>query len=312
VTADSEARGCFIGGFHSVPKTNRFSHEAMATVFEVYIAGADAEYARQAAAAVFQEVDRLEALFSRFIENSDIARIKNLACGESIVVDIDTLQCLQVAVRIYEQTGGAFDITAPAGAAMQPDSACIVSKTPSLKLDADECSVGVSASDIQIDLGGIGKGYAVDLAGRLLRQWNINSALVSGGYSSVLALGAPAETPGWPITFSNPAQPSETLARIFLCNRAVGSSGLLKGGHIIDPHSGRPVEGKRAAWVLAPDATRADALSTAFMVLESKQIECYCRRHQEVSAMVIFDGDSEQGLEGRIRWYGNYDREMRW
>ena len=90
---------------------NRFSHEAMATTFEIFIQHNDARYAGQAARAAFDEVDRLEGLLSRYIENSDICRINNLAAGESTPVNLDTFKCLEIAAKMHEQTEGVFDVT---------------------------------------------------------------------------------------------------------------------------------------------------------------------------------------------------------
>jgi len=129
----------------------------------------------------------------------------------------------------------------------------------------------------------------------LLRDWSIGTALIHGGFSSVLALDAPAMTKGWPLTLSDPHNRKQTLAYLYLQSRAVGGSGLQKGQHIIDPRTGKPVEDKRAAWACRPDAATADALSTAFMVMSPDEIEQYCLRHPEVQAMVIIkDRDTEK------------------
>ena len=105
----------------------RFSHEAMATVYEVYAAHADQQYAAQAAQAAFDLVDRLERELSRFLPNSDITRINHLAAGESTRVAATTLECLGIARHMFELTGGAFDVSIGTG-------------LPSLELDADESS----------------------------------------------------------------------------------------------------------------------------------------------------------------------------
>ena len=128
----------------------RFSHEAMNTVFEVYAAHADERYAAQAAQAAFAVVDRLEGELSRFRPNSDITRVNHLSAGESARVGEAALECLLIARHMYELTGGAFDISIGTG-------------LPSLEIDADDCVISATADGVRIDLGGIGKGYAVDL-----------------------------------------------------------------------------------------------------------------------------------------------------
>jgi thiamine biosynthesis lipoprotein len=345
-------RGALIEGM------KRFSHEAMATTFELFIVHEDERYAAQAAGAAFDEVDRLERELSRFLENSDVTRINNLPAHQPLQLGLDTFECLKIAQRIYAETNGAFDITigtllkcwrndprfrgdkftpAEAGGSHREPSpkemvrqahhpehrrrinfARMHTGTNLIQLNEAEHTIELSASPMQIDLGGIGKGYAVDRVAELLREWSIDVALISGGYSSVLALDAPQKDfrlpiadcrsknrkskienrqliRGWPLTMTNPAgdkattgrPKGEILARPSLRDRALSGSGVQKGGHIIDPRNAEPVEGRRAAWSSAPDATTADALSTAFMIMDLDEIKEYCRRHLETLAMVI-------------------------
>ena len=293
----------------------RFSHEAMATTFEVIIVHEDERYASQAAVAAFDEVDRLERELSRFIENSDIARINSMGANQPLQIGLDTFECLKIAVRIYAETNGAFDITIGSllkcwrnddGTPRRPspkeiDLARLHTGANLLQLDEAEHTVRLSASPIQIDLGGIGKGYAVDRVAELLRDWSIDVALISGGYSSVLALDAPPGKKGWPLTLTNPAGSKEILARPFLQKGALSGSGVQKGGHIIDPRTAQAVEGRRAAWSSVPDAASADALSTAFMIMDLDEIKQYCRLHPNTLAMVILDASSPLGMKNISR-----------
>src|SRR6478672_7177252 len=122
----------------------RFSHEAMATVYEVYAVHADRQYAAQAAQACFDLVDRLERELSRFLPNSDITRINHLAAGERTRVAPSTLECLVVARHMFDLTGGAFDVSIGTG-------------LESLEIDVEESIVGATARGVRVDLGGIGK-----------------------------------------------------------------------------------------------------------------------------------------------------------
>jgi len=296
----------------------RFCHEAMATTFEVIVVHEDARYARQAAAAAFDEVDRLEGELSRFIENSDITRINNLPAGVPLRLGLDAFECLQLSSRIYAETNGAFDITVGSLLSLWRNEDG-TPRTPSqeelnlarwhtgtglLQLDESEHTVQLSASQVQVDLGGVGKGYAVDRVAELLREWSIDIALISGGYSSVLALDAPADTKGWPLTLSNPDNRKQILARPYLQVRAISGSGLQKGQHIIDPRTAQPVKGKRAAWASASDAATADALSTAFMVMSPDEIRQYCSRHLDVSAMIMLESDGKDTQKEKILYFG--------
>ena len=158
-------------------------------------------------------------------------------------------------------------------------------------MDEAEHTAQLLADGVQIDLGGIGKGYAVDRVAELLREWSIDIALVSGGYSSVLALDAPDGMKGWPLTLSNPGNRKQKLTHLYLRDRALSGSGMQKGEHIIDPRTGQPIEDSRAAWAFAGDAATSDALSTAFMIMSPDEVKQYCLGHSDTLAMVIAGED---------------------
>ncbi|MBN2312707.1 MAG: FAD:protein FMN transferase [Sedimentisphaerales bacterium] len=306
-----------------IPNMRRFSHEAMATIFELMIIHEDERYARQAATAAFDEVDRLERELSRFIENSDIARINNLPVNRSLLLGLDAFECLKVSVQMYHETKGAFDITIGSLLKCWRDEEGNP-RTPSekelnfarlhtgghlIRLDEREHTIQLAASPVLVDLGGIGKGYAVDRVADLLREWSIETALISGGYSSVLALDAPPGTKGWPLTLSDPIDRTRILARPHLRAGALGGSGVKKGGHIISPRTGRPIEGKRAAWSAAPDAGTADALSTAFMVMDTDEIHRYCSLHPDRRAMVMLMEPDEKMQKDKVLHFGSWPEE---
>ncbi len=270
----------------------------MATVYEVYAVHPDEQYAAQAAQAAFDLVDRLERELSRFQPNSDITRINQLAAGAHTRVTPTTLECLVIARHMFELTGGAFDVSIGTG-------------LPSLEIDPDELVVRASTSGVQVDLGGIGKGYAVDLVAELLEDWGLERSLVHGGFSSVLALEPPADIGGWPLTLSDPRDPSRVLARLSVRQTALGASGVRKKDHIVDPRSGEPVRGRLASWVAVPrpgeaerakrgeqgegprmaPAAVADALTTAFMMLSVEEIDELCARTPGVEAWLLPDDD---------------------
>jgi thiamine biosynthesis lipoprotein len=290
-----------------VRDVRRFSHEAMATVFEVYAAHSDERYAAQAAQAAFDLADRLECELSRFRFNSDIARVNHLVAGESARVGPSTLECLVIARHMFDLTGGAFDISIGTG-------------LPSLEVDTENFQVRATTDGVQVDLGGIGKGYAVDLMAELLEEWGLQRALVHGGFSSVLALEAPAGRNGWPLTLSDPAAPSRVLARLSVRQTALGASGLRKGDHIVDPRTGEPARGRRAAWVAVPRPEKAeapedegpriaaaavtDALTTAFMLLTSEEIAALCERSPGLEAWVLPDSAGRQPGDADLLHFG--------
>jgi thiamine biosynthesis lipoprotein len=266
---------------------HRFSHAAMNTSFEIRCVHPDRGYASQAAQAAFLLVDRLEQEQSRFVANSDVSRINHLSAGEDARVSPSTMECLEIARRMHALTFGAFDISVGSGLG-------------GLDLVAEDFTVLARTGGVRLDLGGIAKGYAVDRVAELLEEWEITQALIHGGWSSVLALEPPPDSDGWPLTLSAP-EPAErrVLARISARQKALSASGTLKGDHILDPRTGGPAR-RRAAWVAVDGreagdagspATRAEALSTAFMVLAPDQVADLCRRCPGVEAWLVEEQD---------------------
>jgi thiamine biosynthesis lipoprotein len=289
----------------------RFTHGAMATTFELLILGEDARYAAQAAAATFDLIDRLEQELSRYLPDADVARINRQAPGEALRIGLAATECLELSVRVSAATGGAFDVTVgrlvdlwkrgtPAAERLAEARAATGMRL--LALDAAAHTLTVGAHGIAVDLGGVGKGHAVDAATALLRDWGIAHALVNGGGSSLATTGAPPGAKGWPLTFSHPANAERELGALALAEGGVSGSGLGKGPHIIDPRTGAPVTHTIAAWVTATTALEADALSTAFMVMTPVEVERFCAHRPEIRAMLV----AHAAGGGAIRRFGQW------
>ncbi len=263
------------------PRSQEFAAEAMATTFRVQVVADDAVYARQAAAAAFEELERLERLLSRYEESSDISRINRLSAGQRTVVAVETFACLNAAQQLKQKTGGAFDVAYASADGRD---------TASFRLDRASHTVEVLARRVQIDLGGIGKGYALDRMMRLLREWDISAAMLWASTSTVLAFGHPQLDRDWTVDFGSDGD----LRRQTLRGTALSASGTaIKGNHIVNPRTGRPAPPRRT-WVAAPTAAWADALSTAFMVMSLDEVRGCCRRDPRITAFVA--GLDEQPL----------------
>ncbi len=281
------------------PAIHRFSHEAMATVFGIWIRHEDGKYAEQAAWDAFRLLERIETDLNRFEPSSDISRLNAIAPGDRLRLGQSAFECLEQAFAVYRSTGGAFDVTAGGtkdfwnrGPSLwKRFSVRFTGSLPPigmhhLHLQIDEWTVATDAP-VRVDLGAIGKGYAVDRMLGRLAEWDLTDALVHGGASSVAAEGCGPGSRGWPVTLRHPVRKENVLARFEIENRALGASGLEKGAHIIDPATGKPAQRVLAAWAAAPQAAEADAFSTAFMIMPVGDMEACLAKHPELGALVV-------------------------
>lgn len=287
------------------PGVHAFRHQAMACTWGLAIAHARREYAQQAARIVFDEIDRLERELSRFLPGSDIARINALPAGGRLRLGPDAFECLCIARRMHVATFGAFDITIGALLAPGRPSADPPVGMNQLHIDDATRTVGVRAAGLVVDLGGIGKGYAIDRGIELLRDWNIHAALLHAGQSTVYALGRPPRQPGWRVELRDPLRQNAALREVWIADQAVSGSGaLLHGRHIIDPRTRRPAAGALGAWALAPAAAVADALSTAFMVLSPDEVQRCCAALPQVTALLLPESPGGAGKSSHRWWHG--------
>lgn len=287
------------------------SRRAMACDFTVMF---PAEYrqAVDAGCAALDEIERLEQKLTVYGGDSEVSRLNQQACERAVAVDDELFSLLQTAARLSEETGGAFDVAAGAlikawgffrGPKRVPPEAerreaLARSGMKHVELDAEARRVRYHRPGLEINLGAIGKGYAIDRALGLVRAtMNTGCVLMHGGQSSLKGLGSPPREPrGWKVQIGDPFAPGRAVASIWLRNRALGTSGsahqfFMEGGrrygHVLDPRTGWPASGLAGASVVAPTAAEADALSTAFLVLGVEPARRYCRKRPEVGAVLV-------------------------
>lgn len=278
----------------------------MATRFELALHGGDPARLRAAGEEAMREIERLEARLSLYLPTSEVAHVNARAADEPVRVSPELFELLRRARRLSEETGGAFDITvAPlmrcwgflrgTGHLPEPEKlaearACV--GMDKVVLDEAGRTVRFARAGVMLDLGGIGKGYAIEQAAELLRETGVTSALLHGGTSTVTAIGTPPGASAWQIAIPHPADarprppavppapsPSNAVSRFIatvplrdesLSVSAVwGKAFAAEGrtfGHVIDPRTGGPAGGALLAAAALPSATETDALSTALLV----------------------------------------------
>jgi len=272
---------------------HRFQQLAMNTVFEIFIAHPDFNFAQSAAHEAFALLKQLENDLSRFKENSDVARINQLQPGQSTIVSPYTFECLQLCQKLFDLTGRLFDVGQGDlydfyKGKQKPAAPLRQGSIRNLRLDRENFSVYCVKDSPSIDLGGIGKGFALDRMKEFLQDWEINRALLQGGYSSILAFGDMA----WPLSIHHIFRKDELLCRLNLKDAALGASGLAKGPHIVNPLTHQPVDPQKAVWILAPKAAIADALSTSGLILAESDLENLQRKSEIPFEFLIVTPDT--------------------
>lgn len=244
-----------------------FRHDAMMTTFSIRIAGEGHDEAAGAANDCFDYLDYLESKLSRFLEGSDIWQINHMESGDSLNISEDCYACLRLAAEAYEQTGGLFDITL--GTRIQHLKEEKPGPAPALagqiSIGSDKTAVHCIQAGRELDLGGIGKGFALDRLMQRLQDWGIQSALLSAGASTYLAFGEKA----WPVELTGDHQQHT----IELKNTALSASGTgIQGNHIVSPDEPSPSHSFKRIWITHDTATMADAWSTALMLLPAEDL----------------------------------------
>ena len=300
----------------------QFGRRAMACQFEVFFNAGQYADAADAAVHAFELIDRLEAQMTVFRDNSEIAVINRGAGRQPVEVEPRLFELLRRALELHEQTDGALDITSgpltkawgfyrrqgaiPADA----DLAEALDRVGSqyVRLDDFARSIQFLKPGMELNLGAIGKGYALDRAAAELLGAGIDDFLWHGGNSSVLARGSCglAGGDGWKVDLRHPLRPERTIAEIRLRDRALGTSGAgtqffrhggRRYGHLLDPRTGQPAEGVFSASVLASNAADADALATALYVLGPERAAAWCREHPQIGLLMVVPGAGAKQIE---------------
>jgi thiamine biosynthesis lipoprotein len=297
----------------------QYSKNAMACEFEIFFNMHQYRQSALAVAAAFELIDQLEDQMTVYRSHSEVSQINRTASGEPFEVERHLFGVLQLAMEIHRETSGAFDMTAAgltklwrfdrrSGAIPELSEIEAVRQhlgSQHVLLDAEHRTIRFAKTGIEINLGGIGKGHALDRVAQRLLEAELDDFVIHGGQSSVLARGSSTgisdcETDefsaGWQVGLSHPNLPAVRLAEITLRDQALGTSGTgrqgffhqgKRYGHIIDPRTGWPASHFLSTTVIASSAARADALATGFFVMPFEEIEAYCNSNPDVGVILV-------------------------
>lgn len=303
----------------------------MGTTYTLYLYSDDPTRAADISDEVFDEVDRIDQLLSNYRDSSELSRIDREAAAAPVTTDPEMFSFLQQALHWSQVSDGAFDITV--GRLMQawgffrhegrvPTEAELsqlraVTGWQHVLLDPAARTVHFDTPGIDLDPGGIGKGFAVDAAVRILRADGIQAAMLSAGSSTVYALGAPPGKPGWRVVVPALEGKGSNLSTITLRDTSLSSADCsqknftLNGHlycHIMDPRTLRPVEGTIQVSIVNPSATASDALSNVLFVQPPEQAIATLAAHAPESHALIVSGSTGHAHCTTFRWQQPIDK----
>ncbi len=316
----------------STPERTTEHRFMMGTIVAITVFADDAEPWRDAVESAFREIERVEALTTRYAPSSEVSRVnaradgvEGPAAGEDMAIDVELASLLDRALRVAEASGGAFDPTVGPLVDLWPlDEMVALPETGAIEdaLDrVDHARVGVDTAagllaippGFAIDLDGIAKGYAVDRAIDALREHGIEAALVDAG-GDIGLLGASPSARGWRVGVKHPREEG-ILGVVTLSEGSVATSGDyqryvtidgVRYHHLLDPATGYPTRGVLSVTVIAPRATEADAFATAVFVLGPERGLALVEASDGVEAVIVTGVDTvgevlvSEGLRGRF------------
>ena len=267
------------------------SLDAMGSTYTIALYGYDEDQMEAAVEAAFNEVRRLDRMMSNYRPDSELTEVNRNAAERPVKVTPEFFELLAKCKEYSRESDGAFDITVGPlmrvwgfyrGTGRLPEKDKVA---PALKkigyknviLDRESRTVRFAQSGVELDPGGIGKGYAVDRMVDVLKESGIASALISAGGSSIYALGTPKDGPeGWDIKIRDPKNARKTVEEVHLKNQSLSTSGSYEKffeaegkiySHIMDPRTGYPAEGMLAVSVIAPTTLDSEAWTKPYFIL---------------------------------------------
>jgi thiamine biosynthesis lipoprotein len=266
------------------------SLDSMGSTYSVVVYGEDRVKMESAVEQSLDEVRRLDVMLSNYRPESEWSQVNRHAAERPVKVSDELFQLLSACLEYSRQSEGAFDISVGPlmkvwgfykGTGRLPHRAEIRDAISHIGyqhvlLDERTKTVRFDRSGIELDPGGIGKGFAVDRVVSILRENGIRIGLVSAAGSSIYALGVPPnETAGWPVKIRDPKHPEQTIAEIPLKDESMSTSGNYEKffyaegkiySHIMDPRTGYPAQGVVSVSVIAPQTLDSEAWAKPYFI----------------------------------------------
>jgi FAD:protein FMN transferase len=282
--------GALCAGHPDAPLRLEKSAEAMGSVYTVTVYGADRVAMEDAADSALDEARRLDSLLSNYKKDSELSQVNATAAEHPVKVSPEFFRLLQACQNYSAQSDGAFDLTVGPlmrvwgfykGSGHLPHRAEVQAALTKVgyrhvHLDPAAQTVSFDRSGVELDPGGIGKGYAVDRMVDVLKQKGVRTALVAGSGSSIYGMGAPPDHPqGWKIEIKSPWDVSKTAAEVYLKDMSMSTSGSYEKffraegktyAHIMDPRTGFPAQGSVSVSVISPKTIDSEAWAKPYFV----------------------------------------------
>jgi thiamine biosynthesis lipoprotein len=285
--------------------------DAMGAMYSIVLYGYDRAKMEAATDAAFDEVSRLDAMLSNYRPETEWSEVNRHAAEKPVQVSPELFQLLSECLAYSRESEGAFDITVGPlmklwgfykGYGRLPSQAEVAAALPRtgyrhIHLDAAARTVWFDRSGVELDPGGIGKGYAVDRMVDVLRRQGFQIALVAGSDSSIYGMGAPPTEPkGWRVAIKDPRNARRTAAEAFLKDMSMSTSGGYEKffraegrtyTHIMDPRTGYPAQGSLSVSVISPRTIDSEAWAKPYFVNGSQ----WAARHKPSEFRVFFCED---------------------
>jgi FAD:protein FMN transferase len=302
------------------------SRMSMACLYTIDAYGPDADALPRIVNDAFDEVDRIDRLMSNYKADSPLSRLNAEAARHPVKVNLELFDFIGEAMRYSRESYGAFDITVGPlmkawgffrgdGRVPTRDELAAVRRhvgSAHVILNRLHATIAFDEPGIELDLGGIAKGYAVDRVVTLLKERQVAAALVSAGGSTIYGLGAPPARDGWDVTIQDPIHSGKVATTVTLKDRALSVAGTSEKSfdvdgvtysHIMDPRSGSPVQGILSVAVLTDTGTAGDALDDAFFVLGPERTRSYLKSSPDTQVL-FFVPDSTRARGWSMRHLG--------